>query len=59
MENKKKTYEQILSEMGRPIDIDDIPNRKMDLKGLLRYARKVGKKVSELSEEEKKRFIFA
>jgi len=53
----KKSYEQILFEMERPINIDDIPNRKMDLKGLLRYARKVGKKVSDLSEEEKKLFI--
>ena len=59
MNGQKKSYEQILSEMGRPVDIDDIPNRKMDLKGLLRYARKVGKKVSELSEKEKKQFILA
>lgn len=59
MNGQKKSYEQILSEMEKPIDIDDIPNRKMDLKGLLHYARKVGKKVSELSEEEKKKFIFA
>ena len=59
MNGQKKSYEQILSEMGRPVDIDEIPNRKMDLKGLLRYARKVGKKVSELSEEEKKQFIFS
>lgn len=55
----KKSYEQIISEMGRPVDIDDIPNRKMDLKGLFRYARGKGKKVSELSEEEKRKFIFA
>ncbi len=59
MNGQKKSYEQILSEMGRPVDIDDIPNRKMDLKGLLRYARGKGKKVSELSEEEKRKFIFA
>ena len=59
MSGQKKSYEQILLEMGRPVDIDDIPNRKMDLKGLLRYARGKGKKVSELSEEEKRKFIFA
>ena len=57
--NSNERYEELLKVMGRPIDIDDIPNRKMDLKGLLRYARKVGKKVSELSDEEKSKFIFA
>ena len=59
MNGQKKSYEQILKEMEGPIDIDKIPNRKMDLKGLLRYARKVGKKVSELTEKEKSKFIPA
>ena len=58
MENKKKTYEQILSEMGRPIDINSIPNRNIDLKGLLRYARSQGKRVIDLSMEERMKFVI-
>ena len=57
MNSKKKTYEDILAEMGEPIDIDSLPNRNLDLKGIMRYAKNVGKKVSELTEEEKNRFI--
>lgn len=59
MNGQKKSYEEILSEMNEPVDIDTIPNRKMDLKGLLRYARSIGKKVSELSDKEKSKFIPA
>ena len=58
MENKKKTYEQILSEMGRPIDINSIPNRSIDLKGLLRYARSQGKRVIDLPMEERMKFVI-
>ena len=33
------------------------PQIKMNLRGLMEYAKSVGKKVSELTEEEKNRFI--
>ena len=57
--NEKKTYEPLLAEMGRPVNLDSVLNRNMDLKGLIRYARSQGKRVSELSEMEKKPFLRA
>ena len=58
MNEQKKTYEELLLEMGEPIDIDTMPNRNIDYVGLLKYARQKGVKVSELSIEERNSFIL-
>lgn len=56
MSGRKKSYEQILSEMGRPIDINSIPNRGIDYKGVIAYARSKGVKVFDLPMGERDKF---
>ena len=50
-------YVQSLINTPGPILPSRQPQIKMNLRGLMEYAKSVGKKVSELTEEEKNRFI--
>lgn len=52
-----RKYRESLLETPEPVPFDQLPNIKMDLAGLSRYARNKGVSVAELSEEEKNRFI--
>ena len=42
--------------MSSPVLFSQLPNVKMDLKGLSRYANNQGVTVAELTEEEKNKF---
>jgi hypothetical protein len=52
-----KKYKQSLADTPDPIPFDQLPKVKMDLVGLSRYACSKGVSVSELSNEEKERFL--
>lgn len=51
-------YYKSLEKMPEPIMPKDLPKAKMDINGLVDYARSKGKRVSELTEEELNRFII-
>ena len=59
MSGQKKTYEEILKDMCPPVDIATIPNRKIDYKALLAYARARGLRVNELPMETRNKFVVA
>jgi hypothetical protein len=42
---------------SRPYRIDEIPVFDIDYRGLIAYARSLGKKVLDLSDSEKEKFI--
>ncbi len=48
-------YKESLSKTPKPIPFSEIKG-KMDYRGLLAYAKSQGKKVSELTQAEKKKF---
>ena len=52
-----KRYRESLAAMPEPILLSQCPQIKMDLRGLMEYAKRKGRKVIELTEEEKKLFI--
>ena len=52
-----KKYKESLEKTPEPILLSQCPKVKMDLKGLMEYAKKQGKKVIELTDVEKNRFI--
>lgn len=52
-----KKYKESLKNTTDPIMPSQLPKTNLDLKGLMTYAKKEGKKVIELTEIEKKRFI--
>ena len=52
-----KRYRQSLINTPEPILLSQCPHIKMDLRGMMEYAKSVGKKVIELTEEEKNKFI--
>ena len=54
---RMEKYVQSLINTPGPILPSRQPQIKMNLRGLMEYAKSVGKKVSELTEEEKNRFI--
>lgn len=56
MLNSKK-YEKSLRRMSQPVLPSQLPNVKMDLAGLSRYAKEKGVSLYELTEEEKNKFI--
>lgn len=56
MTGQMKRYRESLKETPEPILLSRIQT-KMDLRGLMKYAKEKGKKVMELSEEERRSFI--
>ncbi len=56
MTGQMKRYKESLKETPEPILLSQIQT-KMDLRGLMKYAKEKGKKVMELSEEERRSFI--
>lgn len=57
MKDQKKRYEQLLDEMGQPTSLKDIPNRKIDYKSLIAYAKSKGMRVIDLPLEERMKFV--
>lgn len=56
MTGQMKRYRESLKETPEPILLSQIQT-KMDLRGLMKYEKEKGKKVMELSEEERRSFI--
>lgn len=56
MTGQMKRYRESLKETPETILLSQIQT-KMDLRGLMKYAKEKGKKVMELSEEERRSFI--
>lgn len=56
MTGQMKRYRESLKETPEPILLSQIQT-KMDLRGLMKYVKEKGKKVMELSEEERRSFI--
>ena len=52
-----KRYQESLNVTGQPIMLSQIPQMNLDLRGLMKYAANLGKKVTELTDEEKKLFL--
>lgn len=55
MNNKK--YEESLSKMEEPFDTTKLPGFKINFPAMSKYAKSVGKSVSELTEEEIDKFV--
>ena len=56
MTGQMKKYKESLAVMPEPIMLSQI-KQKMDLRGLMEYARKKGVKVAQLTEQEKLSFL--
>ena len=56
MNGQMKRYREYLKTMPEPIQLKDI-RQDMDLRGLLDYAKRKGKKVIELSEQDRMSFL--
>ena len=56
MNGQMKKYRDSLEKTPEPILLSQIQT-KMDLRGLMHYAKEKGKKVMELSEKEKRAFV--
>ncbi len=57
MLGQMKRYKDSLKAMQGPILLNQCPDIKLDLCGLMKYAKENGVKVIELSEDEKSHFI--
>lgn len=57
MNGQMKKYRESLATMPDPILLSQCPQIKLDLRGLMKYAKSKGKKVVELTDEEKNSFI--
>lgn len=57
MYGQMKKYKDSIKNTPGPIMPSQIPEIHLDLKGLMEYAKKTGRKVTELLEEEKSMFI--
>lgn len=55
-EEMKKRYDKSLESTPGPIRLSDM-KQDMDLRGIMTYAKAQGKRVIDLSDEEKARFI--
>ena len=58
MLGQMKRYKTSLANTPGPVAFEDIPNIKIDMKGLLAYAKEKGVEPAYLSDEEKERFII-
>ena len=58
MNGRMKKYKESLDKTLDPILLSQHQQVKMDLPGLMKYAKEQGKEVTDLTEEEKKQFIF-
>ena len=57
MNGQMKKYKESLKNMGKPIMLKDVKQR-VNIKGIMEYAKKKGVKVAELSDEEKSKFMI-
>ncbi len=57
MNGQMKKYKDSLSTMQGPILLSQCPDIKLDLRGLMKYAKEKGVKVIDLSEDEKASFV--
>lgn len=57
MNGQMRRYKESLTKMSEPILISQCPKVKLDLRGLMQYAKEKGVKVIELTEKEKEAFI--
>lgn len=57
MNGPMKRYKENLAKMPDPILLSQCPKVKLDLRGLMQYAKEKGVKVIELTEKEKAAFI--
>ena len=57
MNGPMKKYKEIIKTIPDPIRLKDRPQINLDMRGLMNYAEQQGKKVIDLSEEEKNMFI--
>lgn len=57
MNGQMKRYKESLASMPEPILLSQCPNIKLDLRGLMQYAKEKGVKVIELTDSEKAEFI--
>lgn len=57
MNGQMKRYKEIIKDMPEPIRLKNRPKINVDMRGIMDYAEKQGKKVIELSEEERNMFI--
>ena len=56
MSGQMRKYKESLKDTPNPILLSQI-SKKIDLRGIMNYAKKKGIKVSQLSESEKLKFI--
>ena len=59
MNGQMNKYRESLRNMGAPAPLSKCPQIKMDLSGMLKYAKQKGVQPFELSEAEKKNFMKA
>lgn len=52
-----RTYDDAIRTMAGPIAASDLPDVRIDYKGLLEYAEQKGVPVVDLSEAEKSQFV--
>lgn len=57
MNGQMSRYRKSLANTPEPLPLSKCPKLKMDLSGMLKYAKGKGVQPAELSEEEKQRFI--
>lgn len=57
MNGQMRRYKESLAKMPEPILLSQSPKIKLDLRGLMQYAKKKGVKVIELTEKEKALFV--
>ncbi len=57
MNGQMKRYKEIIKDMPEPIRLKDRPSIDFDMRGIMDYADGKGKKVIDLSEDEKNMFL--
>ena len=57
MNGQVRRYKESLAKMSDPVLLSQCPKVRLDLRGLMRYAKEKGVKVTDLTEKEKAVFI--